>query len=889
MLLWVFRRYFLLVFIIGQCCVEHTSAIWPSVSNAKVQLLGLFPDPENTTTPDTFSVHPRAMFKAAIILSQRFGMTIGGELLGWQVAQTGGNVVNALKSTCQLISNPGIIGIVGPAYSRESNDVAALAERIGIPIISYAATDPALSDRNLFPTFYRTVCPDDTAAIAIGKLFRQYNWTSSIIIYQNDAFGINGAKFISQAFNEIEVAVRKTVIFDIITKKIRGDLKSLLTSSSTRVVVVWVDPVYTPFVIKIALENDVLGPQFTWILSSSIPLTSFNQTLVPKLVGMFTVEPVVASVVDAPYNNTLLAAAYGVWAQYEPETFPGPSKVNSYALFAFDATWSLILSLQEMCSTATDLSSPCIALNNASYCFDRRYLHSRALLDTLNNITFLGVSGPVQFSAEVSDRINGTYYYAQNAQRSANGVNFTPVLKYSTAEGWRIYGDVTVIVWPGNSLKPPTDRPVLEGVTLRIAVIQAIPFTMLTYVTNEFGQNTTKFIGYIPDLIDLLQYNMKFNPDVILAPSNKTYNQIIQDLANGVYDVIMGDVTITATRRKLVSFSNSIFDNSLRIIMRKSRDESVDLLSYLKTFSTGLWLMLLATGIVAAGLMCILERQENEALQNRSMMSLMTMGMWYSLGVIVGYGVDFHVRTAAGRVLTVGLYIISLVFVATYTANLASYLTLTKTKNIISGIEDVKSGKIPFNRIGVRLGTSIEGFYLREISNGVKNYYPLSSRPQQYQSLLDGLIDVSFMDIGVAEYATNNIYCNLTLIGGDFDKSAFGIVIPKDWIYAQDLDVNILALRETGRLDTLRIKWFQAKTCQGDYNGPTAMGIESLGGLFLLFGVISILSMLLFLWKNRYIINKFISNLFRQRPTSIPRSTTIVQNSIKIPNDPPAS
>ena len=885
MFVWCVRRYILFLFLIEQLNVQYVGAIWPSLSNSKVQLLGLFSDPENTTTPVAFSVHPRAMFKAAIVLSQQYGMTIGGELLGWQVAQTGGNVVNALKSTCQVTSNPGVVGIVGPAYSRETNDVAAFAERIGIPIISYAATDPALSDRNVFPTFYRTITPDDTAAVAIGRLFLRYDWTSSIIIYQNDAFGINGAKFISEVFNELGIAVRKNIIFDIATRTIRGDLKSLLTSSSTRVVILWVDPVYTPAAIQIALNNDVLGPQFTWILSSSIPFTSVNQTSLPKLVGMLTVEPVVGSVVDAPFNATLLNAAYNIWAQYEPETFPGAAKVDFYALFAFDAAWSLILSLREMCSTSNDLASPCIALNNASYCFDRRYLHSQALLDTLNSITFLGVSGPVQFSATVSDRISGTYYIAQNSQRSANGVNFTPVLKYSTTTDWHPYTDVTVIVWPGSSLTPPTDRPVLEGVTLRIAVMQSIPFTMLTYVTNEFGQNTTTFIGYIPDLIDLLQYNMKFIPHVILTPSNQTYNQIIQDLANGVYDIIMGDVTVTAARRKIVSFSNSIFDNSLRIIMRKSRDESVDLLSYLRTFSTGLWLMLVATGIVAAALMCIMERQDNEALQNRSILSLATMGMWYSLGVIVGYGVDFHVRTAAGRLLTVGLYIISLVFVATYTANLASYLTLTKIKDIISGIDDIKNGKIPFNRIGVRLGTSIEGYYLREISNGVKNYYPLTSRQQQYQSLLNGIIDASFMDIGVAEYATNNIYCNLTLIGGDFEKSAFGIVIPKDWIYAQDLDVNILALRETGQLDSLRIKWFQAKTCQDDYNGPTSMGFESLGGLFLLFAVVSILSIFLFLWKNRFIIKNYFSNLFRRRATSVRKSTTIVQDSIKIPAD----
>jgi hypothetical protein len=41
---------------------------------------------------------------------------------------------------------------------------------------------------------------------------------------------------------------------------------------------------------------------------------------------------------------------------------------------------------------------------------------------------------------------------------------------------------------------------------------------------------------------------MKFIPQVTLAPSNLTYNQIIQELADGVYDMVTDDVTVTAAR-----------------------------------------------------------------------------------------------------------------------------------------------------------------------------------------------------------------------------------------------------------------------------------------------------------------------------------------------------
>ena len=59
-------------------------------------------------------------------------------------------------------------------------------------------------------------------------------------------------------------------------------------------------------------------------------------------------------------------------------------------------------------------------------------------------------------------------------------------------------------------------------------------------------------------------------------------------LANGQYDLLIGDVTVTAERREIVSFSTSIFDNSLITIIRKPVSVDVDLFSYMRPFSTGL-------------------------------------------------------------------------------------------------------------------------------------------------------------------------------------------------------------------------------------------------------------------------------------------------------------
>ncbi|CAF1457846.1 unnamed protein product [Rotaria sordida] len=816
----------------------------------------------------TMQCNPLCIFEnvsnTSKILSQQSNITIDGKLIEWHSVQTSGNEIDAISETCKVLCVSNIVGIVGPGLSREAHIIATFAKTIGIPVISYSATDPDLSDRNVYSNFYRTAPSDKTTATAIIKLFKRFNWTSSILIYQNDTFGIRGAKVITEEFIKNNLTIQESIIFYISTLSIHDNLKTKLINSESRIVILWVQSTYIPLILQDALKFNLVGPEFIWILSSTISLDSFNTTYNEKLIGLLTIEPVAGTFVNASINTTLLNATYNIWQKYELESFPGSSKVNSFALFAFDATWPLIKSLEKLCSTIkNNSSSSCLSFIESSFCFDRRFIQSNLLLNSINQIEFLGVSGPIKFNLNnnLTDRINGSYYYVQNLQSFSNGLNFVPVLEYTDSDDWNFYKQRTNIVWPGNSLIISTDRAILKGKRLRIGIIESIPFTIIINYIDNLGQNKTKYTGYICDLIELLKNKIGFVSDIQLVQSNQPYSESVEAVAKGDYDIIIGDVTITAARIELVDFSNVIFDTSVGIIARRIPDVNIDPLSFLKPFSSQLWLLVFGICIYAAFLLCLIERQDNERLQNRSILFQFLMSVWYSFGNIVGYGVDFNVNTAAGRLLTAGLYMLSLILLATYTANLTSDLTISKSKDIISGIDDIKDGKIPSDLIGVLVDTAIEEYYLREISFGRRDYYPLKSRKELYDSLLEGIIDVAFLDSAIAEYFTDNIYCNLTLIGEDFRKGGYGIIIPKKWVYANDLDVQILSLRESGQLEQLRRKWFQKKICPISYEISTAIQIKSMSGLFLIFGLITILSFLLFLWSKRSTFKKHFFNL----------------------------
>lgn len=135
-----------------------------------------------------------------MLLSQQYNITIDGELIQWHAAQTGRQVIDALSDACQAVSIVKTLGIVGPASSGEAPVIAAFGRNVGIPVISYAAPDPDLSDPNNYPAFYRTDPSDNATAATMAELFVRFNWNSCVIIHQNDAFGNGGAKVISQIF-----------------------------------------------------------------------------------------------------------------------------------------------------------------------------------------------------------------------------------------------------------------------------------------------------------------------------------------------------------------------------------------------------------------------------------------------------------------------------------------------------------------------------------------------------------------------------------------------------------------------------------------------------------------------------------------------------------------
>lgn len=85
-----------------------------------------------------------------------------------------------------------VIGVIGGSYSSVSQQVAHLFRLFRIPQISPASTAKALSDKDRFEFFARTVPPDTFQVQALVDILQVFNWSYVSAIYSQGSYGESG-------------------------------------------------------------------------------------------------------------------------------------------------------------------------------------------------------------------------------------------------------------------------------------------------------------------------------------------------------------------------------------------------------------------------------------------------------------------------------------------------------------------------------------------------------------------------------------------------------------------------------------------------------------------------------------------------------------------------
>jgi ABC-type amino acid transport substrate-binding protein len=321
------------------------------------------------------------------------------------------------------------------------------------------------------------------------------------------------------------------------------------------------------------------------------------------------------------------------------------------------------------------------------------------------------------------------------------------------------------------------------------------------------------YSGYAIDVLRAVSVDAGFSFTISAADGSLSYDDIVNQVALGNADLVIGDVTITEARQRTVDFSTSYYANSVRLVIKRPTALRPPLLAFLRPFSPAVWFAWIGSIMFSALLIAVYEAGENEAVpfdstDRHDPAALARVGaqaLFFSLHANLGAGPAFELMRFASKASTLGVMFASMILLATYTGAVSAALTAGLTATFLSSLSQIASGAFPASRVGVMQGDSTEPLFSAFVS---PNYFRAGTDySAQLPNLELGSYDATVGDQASLGYLVATQFCDLVVVGDPYWPSTFGWVMPKTWPTSKKdaINVALLHLVQTGQLQSARI------------------------------------------------------------------------------------
>ncbi|XP_053305860.1 vomeronasal type-2 receptor 26-like [Spea bombifrons] len=211
--------------------------------------------------------------------------------LGYIVYDSCSDVMKAIEGVMNILSGlkvavpnyscarrDKVVGFIGDLSSVTSLAVAHILSVYGYPQISYGTTNPLLSEKSPYPSFFQTVQDDRMQYAAISELLLRLGWTWVGIITSADDSGATESQELSKQMMERKICIEFTIVLknqEKINDRFSYTESSNILQNSTSHAVIICGSVSIQFFLTLEEDDDPLSSK-TLIFSSS---WSFNADL----------------------------------------------------------------------------------------------------------------------------------------------------------------------------------------------------------------------------------------------------------------------------------------------------------------------------------------------------------------------------------------------------------------------------------------------------------------------------------------------------------------------------------------------------------------------------------------------------------------------------------
>ena len=189
------------------------------------------------------------------------------------------------KSKRTLIS-----AVIGAASSSISTSVASLVGVDYTPQISYSSTSVLLSDKTIYPSFFRTIPSDTYQAQALADLLLHFEWTYVSIVASDNAYGRAGVDSLRIELKERGICIALEKIFNpsLSKEELQTVIEHLKNTPKARVIILWCERPNAVGFLNEASRQQLNGK--TWIgtetWGDAYQLKTLDESVVGGMLGV---------------------------------------------------------------------------------------------------------------------------------------------------------------------------------------------------------------------------------------------------------------------------------------------------------------------------------------------------------------------------------------------------------------------------------------------------------------------------------------------------------------------------------------------------------------------------------------------------------------------------
>ncbi|KAI8500286.1 Glutamate receptor ionotropic, delta-1 [Branchiostoma belcheri] len=373
------------------------------------------------------------------------------------------------------------------------------------------------------------------------------------------------------------------------------------------------------------------------------------------------------------------------------------------------------------------------------------------------------------------------------------------------------------------------------GSVLRVAVFERPPF-----VVKEASPTGYEWVGFCISLLEELSRILNFNYELYETPDgisgnelpDGTWSGVIGEITSGKADLAVSALSITSLREKAVDFTKPFMEYGNVLVMRKPSEQDRDLLAFVHPFQWKVWLCI-AVSMFTVGILLFLTSRlrlkmnagDRHADNDRAFN--LRNSLWFVYWSMVRKGGEPPPRSLSTRIMAGFWWLFVLIVVSTYTANLTAFLTVKRLKHPVTSLEDLASQtKVKY---GIVNHGSLYDFFQSQVgtsSSYERLWHGMTAKPEDsfVSSLEEGMRRAKKGGYAFIVDGTYFVYeamkdpdCALTMVGAPFLFGGYGIATRNGSQWAKKLSVGrILQLREMGRINALKDRWWPAAGCSLD-------------------------------------------------------------------------